>query len=379
MLKNVSSQSITTLMLTASGTPLTSGTTVVRYTGDDGTQAGSGTATHKGSGQWGYNPTQAETNFNQVGFLFINSGGISVERTVYTRPIDAGSLNTQVGSLFAAVDSLHTRVSSVAVEVDSIQSYAAAILEDTGTSGVVLAADQSGVTVGTVNAIAGTITTLDALDTAQDTQHTTTRAAVASLDTRVSSAAVQVGSNAVAISSLGGTSPTAAQIADAVWGEAIADHSGTAGSTAESLNAAGGSGDPWVTALPASYTTGQAGHILGTVLANSLYTMTGSVSAGVAAIPTDAASTWTAIGSLQTAVSSAVYDQVFNTAASEPTSVPAANASIADKLGWLHITARNKATQNGSLQTVYADNGSTIISSASVSDDGDTFTRGKFN
>jgi len=43
-------------------------------------------------------------------------------------------------------------------------------------TGFSLVADQSGVTVGTINLIAGTIGTLDALDTAQDSQHTTTQA-----------------------------------------------------------------------------------------------------------------------------------------------------------------------------------------------------------
>lgn len=57
--------------------------------------------------------------------------------------------------------------------------------------------------------------------------------------------------------------PTAAAIADAVWEEAIADHSGTAGSTAEALNAAGAAGDPWTTSLPGAYSAGQAGHIIG--------------------------------------------------------------------------------------------------------------------
>jgi hypothetical protein len=63
-----------------------------------------------------------------------------------------------------------------------------------------------------------------------------------------------------------GSAPTAAAIADAVWEEAIAAHSGTAGSTAEALNAAGSAGDPWVTALPGAYGAGSAGFILGTNL-----------------------------------------------------------------------------------------------------------------
>lgn len=58
----------------------------------------------------------------------------------------------------------------------------------------------------------------------------------------------------------GGSPPSAAAIADAVWDEAIAGHL-TSGSTGESLNAAGGAGDPWVTTL-GSYTGSQAGKLL---------------------------------------------------------------------------------------------------------------------
>jgi hypothetical protein len=59
------------------------------------------------------------------------------------------------------------------------------------------------------------------------------------------------------------TAPSAASIADAVWEEAIADHSGTVGSTAEQLAAAGAAGDPWATALPGAYGAGTAGKIIG--------------------------------------------------------------------------------------------------------------------
>jgi hypothetical protein len=57
--------------------------------------------------------------------------------------------------------------------------------------------------------------------------------------------------------------PTAAENADAVWEEAIVDHSGTVGSTAEQLAAAGAAGDPWATALPGAYGAGTAGKIVG--------------------------------------------------------------------------------------------------------------------
>lgn len=63
----------------------------------------------------------------------------------------------------------------------------------------------------------------------------------------------------------GATAPSAAAIADAVWDEAISGHAGS-GSTGEALAAAGGAGDPWITALPGGYSAGQAGKIVGDYL-----------------------------------------------------------------------------------------------------------------
>jgi len=60
----------------------------------------------------------------------------------------------------------------------------------------------------------------------------------------------------------GGSAPTASQIADAVWDEILSGHA-ISGSTGEALSAAGGAGDPWITALPGSYSAGQAGYIVG--------------------------------------------------------------------------------------------------------------------
>lgn len=62
-----------------------------------------------------------------------------------------------------------------------------------------------------------------------------------------------------------GSGASAATIADAVWDELIAGHA-VSGSTGEALSAAGAAGDPWITALPGSYTSGQAGYIIGTNL-----------------------------------------------------------------------------------------------------------------
>ena len=65
------------------------------------------------------------------------------------------------------------------------------------------------------------------------------------------------------------SAPTAAAVADAVWDEAISGHA-VAGSTGATLSSAGSAGDPWTTAIPASYTAGQAGYVLGTTVVNGL-------------------------------------------------------------------------------------------------------------
>ena len=61
----------------------------------------------------------------------------------------------------------------------------------------------------------------------------------------------------------------------------------------------------------------------------------------------------------------------------EPASVPSSTAPITDKLGYLFAFAANKLTQTDSVQTV-RDSGDTFdISSASVTSNGITTTRGK--
>ena len=58
------------------------------------------------------------------------------------------------------------------------------------------------------------------------------------------------------------SAPSAATVADAVWDEILSGHA-IVGSTGAALSAAGGSGDPWSTALPGAYGAGTAGKIIG--------------------------------------------------------------------------------------------------------------------
>lgn len=62
----------------------------------------------------------------------------------------------------------------------------------------------------------------------------------------------------------------------------------------------------------------------------------------------------------------------------EPASVPAATASLKDKLGYVAALARNKIEQTATTQSLKADNGTTDIATATVSDDGTTLTRAEW-
>src|ERR1019366_8625653 len=83
--KNVASQHIGfCLNSTAAGAPVTAGgagTIVI----DGGSQAAcGGSFTHKGTGQWDYAPTQAETNGTSISFAFTGTGAIQVGMQFFT-------------------------------------------------------------------------------------------------------------------------------------------------------------------------------------------------------------------------------------------------------------------------------------------------------
>jgi len=77
-------------------------------------------------------------------------------------------------------------------------------------------------------------------------------------------------------------------------------------------------------------------------------------------------------------VNSEVVDVLFTDTQAELAAVPAANAPLADKIAWNFLLARNKLLQTSALQTVRNDADGADIATATVSDDGTTFTRGEF-
>jgi hypothetical protein len=149
-------------------------------------------------------------------------------------------------------------------------------------------------------------------------------------------------STAEALSNAGaaGTPPTVEEIADQVWEEAIGDHSGTSGSTAEQLAAAGAAGDPWATALPGSYSAGQAGKIVGDNVnapIGTVDTVVDAIKAKTDNLPSDPAdesaleaAIAAAVGGLNDPTAAAVADAVWDEALSGHTTSGTAGKALGD-------------------------------------------------
>jgi hypothetical protein len=77
-------------------------------------------------------------------------------------------------------------------------------------------------------------------------------------------------------------------------------------------------------------------------------------------------------------VNTEVLDVLVTDTFAEPAAVPAATSSLKDKIGWLFTLGRNKVTQTSATQAVRNDADSANIATATVADDGTTFTRGEW-
>lgn len=88
----------------------------------------------------------------------------------------------------------------------------------------------------------------------------------------------------------------------------------------------------------------------------------------------------TALGAqAKTDVNAEVLDVLTVDTFAEASAVPAATSTLKNKLNWLFILARNKLTQTSVTQTILADDGTTPVATATVSDDTVTFTRNEFS
>jgi hypothetical protein len=72
------------------------------------------------------------------------------------------------------------------------------------------------------------------------------------------------------------------------------------------------------------------------------------------------------------------YAAIATTTVAESAAVPAATATLTDKIRWLATIARNKITTTATTQTLLADDNATTVGASTISDDGSTATRGKY-
>jgi hypothetical protein len=107
MKKNVAGQAIGAQLVNSSdGSAVTSGTTTVYRTGDNGTQTSIGTATHKGQGYWSIALSQANTNFDHAAFTFVNTNAVSATVQVFTSFPQSRDLSSDVTAILADTDEL---------------------------------------------------------------------------------------------------------------------------------------------------------------------------------------------------------------------------------------------------------------------------------
>ena len=100
MRKNISGQVVAFQAISSTdGSDVTTGSPVVYYTIDGGTQAQTtASAVHEGNGQWTVALTQAETNGDHIAFSFVLTGAISQTLNVYTINADITNLDAAISS-----------------------------------------------------------------------------------------------------------------------------------------------------------------------------------------------------------------------------------------------------------------------------------------
>lgn len=282
MKKNVAGQVIGVQMITSSDGTAFTGTVTAYVTGDGGAQeigsVGSGICAHEGNGFHTYTPSQAETNYDHIGYTFIGTGAIASTLQVYTQFPQSVDNATDITAILADTNELQgnqgdwatatgfstfnpaidtvanvTLVGTTTVNTDMRGTDSAILASSAPTnfSDLSITVTTGQITVGTNNdktgySISGTKTTLDALndvstaqvnaecDTALTDYDASTNAEMIAAFTEIKGAtftgstdsleAIRDRGDAAWLTGAGGSSPTADEIADAVWDETIVTH-----------------------------------------------------------------------------------------------------------------------------------------------------------
>jgi hypothetical protein len=80
---------------------------------------------------------------------------------------------------------------------------------------------------------------------------------------------------------------------------------------------------------------------------------------------------------MKSSVNAEVLDVLVTDTFAELSAPPAATSSLKNKITWLFMWARNRATQSTTERKLYADDATTVVSTEAVSDDGTTYDKGE--
>lgn len=434
MRKNVAGQSVCAQLISKTdGSDVTSGTTTVYVTGDNGTQsAGGGTVAHKGNGEWSYVPTQAETNYAHVAFAFVNSSAVTATVNVYTvgQDFTAAQLaanTTQLAGQTVSAAAGVTFPSSVAsptnitaatgitvstnndktgyalssAGVQAIWDALVSALTTVGSIGKRLVDYLTGDTYARLGAPAGASVSADIAGIKAKTDNLPASPAAVGSPMTLTGAydaaktAAQAG-DAMALTP-GALSDVNQQAKEAVRTEGsicyMVANSNPATTTTIDLDATYQTvDDELVGCLVLHFDSSHTLIDLRTIVASENDTITRiTVSPAWSVTPVDTdiiqimrpatMDTLLVRTNLDDAVSTlavALEAALSATARAELGAVPAANAPLADKIGWLCLLARNVRTQDDDTETVMADDGVTPIATSSKTKVGDLFTRGEY-
>jgi hypothetical protein len=244
-------------------------------------------------------------------------------------------------------------------------------------------ADQSAVEAAITAAHSTTNGKIDTVDDFLDTEVAAIKTVTDKLDTalELDVAVYRFTTNALEQAPTGGSAPTAAAIADAVWDEALSGHTG-AGSAGEALDAASTAGDPWLTALPGAYGAGTAGKIIGDNLnapVATVDTVVDGIVTELAKVPkSDSTVTWnsTALASIQTECTDALNAYDPPTKTEMDSAFTTTNDKIDTMDDFLHDEIMAILTDTNELQTDLANGGrlDLLIDAIKAKTDNLTFT-----
>ena len=266
--KNTSGQNLGFKLVNAStGEALTGATVTVYRSIDGGAQAAAtGTVSEKGNGQYSLALSSADTNGNQISFLFVATGAVLEEKTITTTTADptdsqrfglaalpaSGSLSVKPAVTLNPAD-----VSgNLPCDVQTIKTQAV-----TAASGVTFPASigtstyAGGDTTGTTTLLARVSANVALAGTAPSWWTAPDNTTLGYLSGLLTGDHTQFTATALALAPSGGGGPSAATIAAAVWDESKSAHS-VAGSfgayldVAVSSRVASASAPGWYTAPP---------------------------------------------------------------------------------------------------------------------------------